>query len=866
MKKQRIKLGRCVCFFAFVFCGLDVTGVTVAQQLRWMAVNDLQYPVNSVGANSESEYSFNQNGGDFLTWPAQYGAAATNDDQSMIRMEGVWIGVNKYSDPKVGKDVIPKVVGSGPRDPADRVLEVFPVSFELIGKYRHPSVTVTTGGTPNDASFLSKYESANTPVDKYDPTMAPDRMAIATFNTSVGITVTRKVMVFASSNDGGYIINDWVFKNTGIYDAAGDLNPQALDTVWFYWMYRYAFAGEGNGGQSEKYSNWASFNSQWGISTLNHDFGDYNVGKQAFEDASSPWHGMRGFYSYYGPDKGHPVTYDEDWGCPAQSVDGRMCSWKFSGNVVLHADKSETDRSDDISQPHTTWSISSDETPDDETANQYSISDNSARWRDMTEGYAPLPMDTVAYLATGGHYAADYTDQRHGSEGGGTSQGQGFGPYHLEIGDSVHIVFAQAVGGMSREKNLEVGANWVAYYNNSSKPVLTMPNGTQAAQTLDGANAYKKAWVFTGIDSLANNFRKAMNAYAAGYSIPLPPPPPQTFLVTSLGDRIKLQWSEEAESDPHFNGYVIYRSQGSSMNPLSVYTKVFECDKNNLPTATSGMRGWDDTKAARGFDYYYYIQAKDGGTQATDPATGNHVVLYSSLEWTVTTIAARLQRPAIPDYPPNKIPFTFSTMKWVAMNGPRSWTSGVKYGANDSLVTADWVTYNNANYVYVHVDTSGHGDSLVAADSMNPAANSTVWQKINLTGKTWVSGTAYKAFDAVIQNGVNYYTPFQISGGEGLDLVRVVPNPYDARSRKFQFGTDVTEQDKVAFFGLPADCMLKIFTERGDLIYSKHHSGSGDEVWYCSTTYNQIVASGIYILAVEKPDGSKVFRKFVIIR
>ena len=111
-----------------------------------------------------------------------------------------------------------------------------------------------------------------------------------------------------------------------------------------------------------------------------------------------------------------------------------------------------------------------------------------------------------------------------------------------------------------------------------------------------------------------------------------------------------------------------------------------------------------------------------------------------------------------------------------------------------------------------------------------------------------------------------YFTQYQISGGQGLDLVRIVPNPYDARSRTFQFGTVAEEQDKIAFYGLPSDCTLKVFTERGDLIYSKHHAGTGDDYWYCTTTYGQIVASGIYILAVEKPDGNKIFRKFVVIR
>ena len=47
-------------------------------------------------------------------------------------------------------------------------------------------------------------------------------------------------------------------------------------------------------------------------------------------------------------------------------------------------------------------------------------------------------------------------------------------------------------------------------------------------------------------------------------------------------------------------------------------------------------------------------------------------------------------------------------------------------------------------------------------------------------------------------------------------------------------------------------CQLKIFTERGDLIWEKDHTdGSGDELWDSMTSSGQIVVSGIYILYVE---------------
>jgi hypothetical protein len=852
---------------AAVSC-LGAVDVSLAQNVKWLSVSDLLSPINSYAANYEGEYGAITQGnyGNSFTWPVQYGYGL--NDQDMLRMEGVWVGVKDYNDPFAGKILTPKVFGSGPRQDPDITNEIFPVEFKLIGKLPHPNVTVVSGGSPADASFQTSYDQ----VDSYDPTMAADRMMVVKFNTSIGITVTRKVMVFANTNDGTYYVNDWVFKNTGIYDAAGDVKQQTLDSVWVYYVYRYAFAGEGNGAASETLgglqstSTWASFQSTWGISTLNHDFGNYGVGAQAFNDPSSPLYQMRGFYAYYGPDNNRPVTYDEDWGCPAQTSNGQMCSWKFAGNVTLHADKSVSDATDDISQPATTWFIASDLAPDLEVVNQYDVVGMGDRWTDMTEGHSPIPHDSSVIVVVGGltPYAGEYPIGRR-NQGGGTSQEQGFGPYvNLAPGDSIHIVFAQGAGGMSREKELEVGANWEQYYKGSGTPVLIMPDSSRAPQTLDGANAYKKAWVFTGKDSIIKIYREAMNNYASGYKAPQPPQPPASFIVSGLGDRINLQWSEEAEKDAHFNGYVIYRSEGTSMNPLAAYNKIFECDKNNLPSEVSGMRSWDDnstndpTPPARGFDYYYYLQTKDDGTQARDALTGAPITLYSSLEWTITVLPASLQRPAIPSGP---LSFGFSTTKWVIMNTRGVWSSstGTKYGANDSLGIADWVTYNGSNYVYVHKD------SLASSDLMNPETTDSVWRKVTPSG-TWASGKAYDAYDYVTRNDTSYYTPFQISGGQGLDLVRVVPNPYDSRARAYQFGTGLEEQDKIKFYGLPVTCTLKIYTERGDLIYSINHQGTGDETWYCQTSSGQIVASGIYILLVEEPSGQKVFRKFVIIR
>jgi hypothetical protein len=111
-----------------------------------------------------------------------------------------------------------------------------------------------------------------------------------------------------------------------------------------------------------------------------------------------------------------------------------------------------------------------------------------------------------------------------------------------------------------------------------------------------------------------------------------------------------------------------------------------------------------------------------------------------------------------------------------------------------------------------------------------------------------------------------------------LDSIIVVPNPFHIQSRSLQFGNDAP--DRIAFFGLPKMCKIKIYTERGDLVdVIDHVDGSGDELWDSVTSSLQVVVSGVYIAYFEVTEdiyddngtlllnkGKSTYRKFVIIR
>jgi hypothetical protein len=108
--------------------------------------------------------------------------------------------------------------------------------------------------------------------------------------------------------------------------------------------------------------------------------------------------------------------------------------------------------------------------------------------------------------------------------------------------------------------------------------------------------------------------------------------------------------------------------------------------------------------------------------------------------------------------------------------------------------------------------------------------------------------------------------------GSGENQFRIVPNPYVASSTLIP-GNEASlrfpnEPDKIAFFNIPGRCIIRIYTELGELVKEiVHTDGSGDASWNSVTSNNQVVVSGVYIAVVEDKDtGNKAIEKFVVIR
>lgn len=557
-----------------------------AQEVRWLRVGNLHSWYSSLGSEleigrtgSETEQT------DGMRWPAQYVW------QDNVAGKAMWIGTTNFFDRKLNSTVPHKVVAVGTRG-ADPAGEIMPVSFKMIGRFRAPNVIVD--GDPATENRL------NDVLDEVDETLVPDRVIVNELNTSIGLTVTRKLMAFSQQNHDNYFVYDYVLKNTGIIDRQGTRDPKTLTGVVLYFQYRYAL------GKESFFLGFApSNNVDWGRNTVNQVVGT-NPAAPDFE--------FRAQYSWYGKHSQSPV---DDLGAPNHVLDGRLTSAKYIGFVTLHADKSATDKSDDPSQPSTTFYIGSDTGP--QASNQFDPGLMTRKYEAMTKGHSP-----VSHADQIGEGFANI----FGNDAGGFAQGQGFGPYDLAPGDSIHIVFAEAVDGLSREQCVALGKQW---FDNAAP--FTLPNGS----TTSNRDQFKNAWVKTGIDSLYRTFRHAGQNFKTGYAIPQPPPPPSIFEVKSGGDRISLSWSDNAASWPGFDGYKVYRATGK---PDTTYTEIFSCNRANV------VHTFDDVTARRGFDYYYYIVSKDdGSTNDVHPGAP----LVSSKFYTMTNAPAYLRRPAADD-------------------------------------------------------------------------------------------------------------------------------------------------------------------------------------------------------------------------
>jgi hypothetical protein len=247
----------------------------------------------------------------------------------------------------------------------------------------------------------------------------------------------------------------------------------------------------------------------------------------------------------------------------------------------------------------------------------------------MTEGHAPRH----AWLVDpAGNWSQQTVMGNIGDGGpGGWSEGMGYGPYTLAPGESVRIVWAEGVSGLSIDECVSVG--------------LQYKRGTISTKQ-------KNDSVMVGRTRLLETMRRALANFTTGFDkLPRPPYPPSTFNVRGGGDRIALSWDPNPkESSNGFVGYRVYRATG---RVDSTYRLIYQCGGTkpsdpNVKYDNTKTYAFNDVTAIRGISYYYYITSF-GGKFAGDPATRTpawDAGLESNLFYTRTYDPAFLKRQA----------------------------------------------------------------------------------------------------------------------------------------------------------------------------------------------------------------------------
>lgn len=566
-------------------------------EVKWMNAGSLHNWFSSMGCEIEVGRSASADQQDGLQWPAWY------EYQDCQAAKGLWIGAADYTDVG-GTHWDHKVVHVGPR--VRGIGEMIPISFDMFSKYAPTELLVDGNPAENQTKAPDPTEI------QIDPAMKPDRMIVNVVNTTLGITMTRKIMQFSNQFHDNYMIYDYVFTNTGNVDADAEIElpNQTVKGLYFYWQYRYSPTADvryviGNP-------------TSWGKNAMNDARGDTTYYGDTDDAVNIPGvysapH-MRIQYVWHG--KFPPFTQYDNIGAPIwvpyydlSDTTGRLGSPQFVGHVTIHADVSPTDPTDDFSQPRTTSWEGSDEplTSGNDQFNGSKMTEEYTTW--MQRGHK-FPRHANA-VEPAGKFSEPTGDPALNTPGG-YSNCDGYGPYTLGPGQSVHIVIAEGAAGLDRESCIRIGRWYKA---------------NRASNTAFYDKA-KNDSVLTGKDSLFLTFRRAIANYHTGYGIPAAPPPPSMFSVTS-GDPITLNWDLENPGDPNIKGFRIFRAPG-------------RYDGTYTPIATLGpaARTFEDATAQRGVSNFYYILTVGDPALNTGGALTPADTLFSNRAYTQTYVAA----------------------------------------------------------------------------------------------------------------------------------------------------------------------------------------------------------------------------------
>lgn len=464
--------------------------------------------------------------------------------------------------------------------------ETEPYGIKEYRKYEPPLVWVYSEG--------KTIRSSRTFNGIVDPTIPSDVMIELRYKSYPGFDVLKRSYSYSNPNHDDYVIHYCRYKVTFDWDQDDEVDTdpnQTLKDVYFITGYSFQTA-EGtyitySRWYEEAKDDWATYETY--PSLLSQDGRDLQI--------SYCWDGDHPDITEFesgGPefdDTGDP-RFATGSGGATSLPSGEFISTAYAGFAALHVDTSPTDHTDNVNQPTSIIA----------NMNIYNV------WDTDFPGFS-----TVWDWAASG--SKQTVEDQAGWPDDPTSQEaefpfQAFGPYDLQEGDSVVIVYAVGANGISRAMAVEKGLEWRDWYR-----------GVDGA-TFD--DDQKNTLIATGKDSLFESMDRALWAWHQNLDIPDPLPAPD-LTVTSGPNRIELSWEDLSglgdldTGVPDLDHYRIYRKRGE-----------FLCDKYNelredgehltwelITTVPKNSTSYTDTDVVRGQPYHYAVTAVDDGSQNT---------------------------------------------------------------------------------------------------------------------------------------------------------------------------------------------------------------------------------------------------------
>jgi len=533
----------------------------------WIKIGALQSPFDAWGA--ERGWDANRSLYEGLQWPAWY------DRTDNFVIDRQFMACRNFTN-KNGEVQPYESAKFSTGSSADQIV---PQSLTQTGRY--PYTAISVDGT---AQYVDDYINGQ----YHDDTKA-DRVVTNVLNTALGLQMTRKIYAFSQQYNDNYFIYEYTFENTGNIDDDDAIElSETIHDFYFGMMSRYCTSREAYYVTNLRQASWGAH--QWVYHT------------PMIDDPEIPY-----FYTWLGQAKTTDITLAYDnVGVPVLPAVGtydeaRIKSPQFAGMAVLHTDATYDNNTNDKSKVRTGWYVG---------GSVIGEGNDQHIWTSLSSNFQNLGTFDVPQDIYGGHKIADrlapYTVIKDRGAAG-TNSYLSFGPYEVPFGETIKIVLCEGVAGLDRKKAIEVGKNWYKAYNGNAVDLVLPPapefrDPDPVDETAPPMDIYKDSWVYTGKDSIIKTFMQAKETYESGYDISIPPLPPLTFTILPQPDQISIEWADNPESDPNFEGYRLYKAM---LEPDSFYHPIFECSVTEGNIETSYL----DKELLRGINYYYYIVA-----------------------------------------------------------------------------------------------------------------------------------------------------------------------------------------------------------------------------------------------------------------